>query len=65
MNFQFDNFLDFVMMDGHGAFVWASYIITGMALLLLVVMPLLRKKSLYQQMRRQQRIEQGTSTNAS
>jgi heme exporter protein D len=57
-DFQFDSFMAFLLMDGHGAYVWASYIITFFALLLLVVLPSLRKKGLVTAMKRQQRLEE-------
>jgi len=58
MNFQFESLQDFMTMNGHGAFVWASYVVTLMALLLLVVIPAMQKKQIRQQLKRQRIIEQ-------
>ena len=58
MNFQFEDFAAFMNMDGHGVYVWASYIITAISLKLLVVVPYWHKKDLAEQIKRQQRIEE-------
>ena len=58
MDFQFENFAAFMNMDGHGAYVWASYFITVVSLKLLVVIPYYYKKNVVEQIKRQQRIEE-------
>jgi len=58
MNFQFESLNDFMTMSGHGAFVWVSYLVTILALLVMVVIPLLQKKQMRQQLKRQRIIEQ-------
>lgn len=58
MHFQFESLNDFMVMSGHGAFVWASYLVTFLALLLLVVIPAIQKKQMRQQLKRQRIIEQ-------
>jgi len=59
MNFQFDSLSDFMTMSGHGAFVWASYMVTFLALLIMVVIPVIQKKQMRQQLQRQRIIEKG------
>lgn len=56
MTFQFNSLIDFLNMAGHGPYVWASYAITTIALVTLVVYPLMQKKQIIAQIRRQQRI---------
>ena len=58
MNFQFESLSDFMTMSGHGAFVWISYVVTLLAILLLVVIPIIQKKQMHQQLKRQRVIEQ-------
>ena len=57
MAFQFESLTDFANMAGHGPYVWASYGITVTALLLLVAIPVLKKRQLLSRIERQQRIE--------
>lgn len=64
MSFQFESLSDFMSMSGHGAFVWASYLVTMLALLLLVVIPVLQKRQIRQQLKRQHIIEQAQKQNA-
>ena len=59
MEFQFGSLVDFFLMDGHGAYVWASYFITLLSLLFLVVSPSIQQRRFIIQQKRQQRIEQG------
>lgn len=59
MTFQFDTLASFLAMDGHGAYVWASYIITAIALTVLVWYPYSKQRELLLNLKRQQRIEQG------
>ncbi len=58
MEFKFATLLDFLLMDGHGPYVWASYIVTALALGALVIQPYLKKRQLLIQIQRQQRIEE-------
>jgi heme exporter protein D len=55
--FQFESMNDLFMMDGHGAYVWACYAITAIALGVLVWVPYVKKKVLIIQLKRQQRID--------
>lgn len=58
MEFQFAGFAEFLAMNGHGPYVWAAYGVTFLALIGLVVQPLLRRRRLQAELRRQQRIQQ-------
>lgn len=40
MTFQFESLIDFLMMRGHGPYVWAAYIITLTGMIYLCVAPL-------------------------
>jgi len=62
MQFQFENAIDFFTMAGHGPYVWASYAITLLALVILVALPFSQKKSIAVRIKRQQRIESSTIT---
>ncbi len=55
--FQFDSIYDFLMMDGHGPYVWACYIVTAIGLKLLVWLPYTKKRDLRIHLTRQQRID--------
>ncbi|MFT6388642.1 MAG: heme exporter protein D [Cellvibrionaceae bacterium] len=57
MIFQFEGLLDFLTMSGHGSYVWASYAVTLLALMFLIIIPIHQKKQLAIQIKRQQRIE--------
>lgn len=56
MTFQFNSFNALLTMAGHGAFVWASYFITLIAILFIIAIPLLQRRQLFKQLQRQQRI---------
>lgn len=62
MKFQFENFAGFMAMNGHGAYVWAAYAITFIALAYLLISPVLQQKTFFKQ---QQRIQQKTAGKAS
>ena len=57
MSFQFENLADFMTMSGHGAFVWASYGATFLALLALVWFPYTQQKSSFIKIERQKKLE--------
>ena len=59
MIFQFESITDFFLMDGHGIYVWASYAITLLALVFLVVSPSIQQRAFIIQQKRQQRVEEG------
>lgn len=54
MKFQFANFADFIAMNGHGSYVWAAYLITLVALVILVWLPIQQQRAFFQRQRRQQ-----------
>lgn len=56
MKFQFESAADFISMSGHGPYVWACYAITAACLAYLVVSPLLKRRSLMAEIKRQSRI---------
>jgi heme exporter protein D len=56
MTFQFESFAAFMSMSGHGPFVWASYGITFVALVYLLVSPVLQRKAFFQQQKKLQRL---------
>lgn len=61
MKFQFESLADFFAMNGHGPYVWASYAITFVALLYLVLHPLWQKKAFIQQQQKQRKLAQADS----
>jgi heme exporter protein D len=56
MTFQFDSLTNFMAMNGHGPFVWASYGITFVVLVYLLVSPVLQRRAFFRQQAKQQRI---------
>lgn len=58
MKFQFESIADFMAMNGHGPFVWASYGITFAVLIFLVVHPVLQKKAFIKQQQKLQKLAQ-------
>lgn len=62
MKFQFESIADFITMNGHGPFVWASYAITFAVLIYLLVSPLLQKKTFIKQQQKLQKLAQTSPT---
>ncbi|WP_299947390.1 heme exporter protein CcmD [uncultured Microbulbifer sp.] len=58
MQFQFSSFADFLMMDGHGIYVWISYAVTFAALTALALYPWITRRRIQRELQRQQRIVQ-------
>ncbi len=58
MKFQFESIADFIAMNGHGPYVWASYAITFSVLVFLLASPLLQKKAFVKQQQKQQKLSQ-------
>ncbi|HTF98796.1 MAG TPA: heme exporter protein CcmD [Cellvibrio sp.] len=56
MKFQFESVADFIVMNGHGPYVWAAYGITFTALIFLLVSPLLQKKAFIKQQQKLQKL---------
>lgn len=52
MKFQFESLDAFITMGGHGANVWASYIIVYGILIYLTLSPLLAKKAFLKQQKK-------------
>lgn len=44
---QFDSFQSFLLMDGHGAYVWAVYGIVFILFALLLIAPLRKKRQFF------------------
>ncbi len=49
MEFQFSSLAEFIWMNGHGPYVWASYIIVVLGLVTLVFTPIIRKNTFFRQ----------------
>lgn len=54
MQFQFDNFAQFIQMNGHGSFVWISYGITFLCVVAVIVYSRAQRKNLLKQIQNQQ-----------
>lgn len=65
LEFQFASLSDFLTMSGHGAFVWASYMVTLLAIIYLLVAPIMGSRQKLAQLRKQQRIAQGSESSNS
>ena len=50
----FETFSDLLRMDGHGFYVWTSYGIAAVVLVVLVYSPVVRKRSILKQVAQQQ-----------
>lgn len=59
MQFRFESLADFLTMSGHGPYVWASYAITFVALIFLVVNPVIQHTALLKQYQKQRKLVQG------
>lgn len=49
---QFSSLNEFLLMDGHGVYVWAAYGLTFLVLAYNVLVPLFKRKSLLKELRR-------------
>ena len=58
MQFQFESLQDFLLMAGHGGFVWASYSITFFVLITMALMPFIHKQRFSKRLWRHQRINE-------
>ena len=54
---QFESLAELWAMAGHGPYVWSCYLVTWVALVYLLVSPVRRRRQLFEQLRRQARIE--------
>ena len=50
--FQFDSFANFMTMDGHGVYVWVSYLVTLAVMAWLVAWPLVASRRTRKAVRR-------------
>ena len=57
MKFQFESMLDLFQMSGHGPYVWGAYLITFIAIGILIYIPYKLKRQLVAQGRRQKKLE--------
>lgn len=62
MKFQFESLMDFFSMSGHGPYVWASYVITLLAIVAIIVVPYIQQGNLASRLKRQQRIQASVNT---
>ncbi|WP_346839615.1 heme exporter protein CcmD [Microbulbifer sp. SAOS-129_SWC] len=58
MQFQFASFSDFLAMGGHGIYVWIAYGVSFVALAVLALQPLLRRRQLRRELAQRERIYQ-------
>lgn len=58
MKFQFESFADFMMMNGHGPYVWASYLITFVAIVYLLCAPVVMQRAFIKKQRKQLKLAQ-------
>ena len=58
MEFQFDSLASFLVMNGHGPYVWASYGVALAVLATLAIVPILRQKKMRAEFDRQLRQEE-------
>ena len=62
---NFDNFSDFLLMDGHALYVWLSYGMGLFIILLTYIQPVLARKSIIQELSQRQRREAKASETSS
>jgi heme exporter protein D len=65
LKFQFESLSDFLTMSGHGPFVWASYAVTLLAIIYLLVAPIIGSRQKLAQLRKRQRIAQASESSSS
>ena len=59
----FDSLQSVLAMDGHGAFVWSAYLLTGAVIVMIVVAPIRRRKRVLLQLAAELKRSQGRSDN--
>ena len=52
MNFYFADFQSFLLMDGHGTYVWSALVITLLVMVWLIVSPLISRRALLKEVAR-------------
>lgn len=60
----FENLTSLLQMDGHGIYVWPAYLVTICMIILLLVLPIRRRKRALQQVANEIRREQRMKNNA-
>ncbi len=58
---SFDSFSDFIAMGGHGLYVWLSYAIAVVVIVINIVGPVLQKKKVFSDLARRLRREKKSS----
>ncbi|GAB3106220.1 heme exporter protein CcmD [Aestuariicella hydrocarbonica] len=58
MKFQFESLQGFLWMSGHGPYVWACYVITALALTYLLLSPVIKRRALMADLKRQARVRE-------
>lgn len=58
---SFESFSDFIAMGGHGLYVWLSYAIAVVVLIVNVINPLVQKRQIFTEQARRLRREQKNS----
>lgn len=58
----FDNFAAIVTMDGHGGFVWSAYLITVLVVILMLAVPVRRRRRVVRELQGQFRREEVLQT---
>lgn len=58
---SFDSFSDFIAMGGHGVYVWLSYAIAVVVIVINIVGPVLQKKKVFSDLARRLRREKKSS----
>ncbi|MGH1462436.1 MAG: heme exporter protein CcmD [Neptuniibacter sp.] len=58
---SFDSFSEFLAMGGHGKYVWMSYAIAFVVIVINIVNPVLQKKKVFSDLARRLRREKKTS----
>jgi heme exporter protein D len=59
---QFSSWAEFFYMGGHGQYVWLAYAISFVICLLLVIVPLLKKRGIKKAIKQRQRFERESAT---
>ncbi len=49
MTFQFESIASFMVMNGHGPYVWAAYAVTAAVLVYLTLSPVLQRRQFIRQ----------------
>ena len=61
----FESFMELMLMEGHGAYVWSVYSFATLVCVFLIAAPLLKKRRIAVELRGQIRREEGAAKQAS